>query len=354
MPRGDAPVVRHLADRCGADVALEWQEAPYLVLPAVSIVELAAEGVAWSGDLEHLPWHDVVVDAGDLMALVDPDRQRRVAEVSDYGVRLAASLGFSLEEARRHVDHAKSVQETTEYMHAWLRVRTVEEARSRLRRTSPWLRQPQHADWLQSHDEDRWLVVEYWDRRLLANGANEPYVLALNRWARHDIEADVADLKRQGWSVEDLLVYRAGRLAVGVLSVFVDPPLYLVRTRAERPHREKRLDPRRLEKRKRAKPWTREDLESIILVDPSRLEDVGHPSTTRTTGEDRAPPRLHTRRGHWRTLPKREDGEEPRRTWIRPAWVGAESWQAAGRIYQLAQMPAAVALARASSSSSGG
>lgn len=342
MPRGDAPVVRHLAERCDADVALEWQEAPYLVLPAVSIVELAAEGIAWSGDLERLPWHDVVIDAGDLMALVHHERIVHVDR--EAGMAKALELGASREEAEIHLDAAEAaVTRANRPRHSWLRVRTVEEVRSRLRRSSPWLRAEQHREWLTSTDEDRWLVVEYWDEVLVDGGALEPYVVVLDRWAR----LDDARLESGALSKEDELVWRVGRLAVGVLSVFVDPPLYLVRTRTERPTREKRLDPKRFEKRKRAKPWTREDLESIILVDPSRLEDVGHPSTTRTVGEDRAPPRLHTRRGHWRTLPKREEGEEPRRTWVRPAWVGAESWQAEGRVYQLAQMPAAVAVARA-------
>lgn len=86
--------------------------------------------------------------------------------------------------------------------------------------------------------------------------------------------------------------------------------------------------PRCAGKSARLKPWLRDDLERIILLDPSRAaRDCGMPRGP-LQGE-RHQPLPHGRRGHWRRL------DETRRVWVRPAWIGPMQWQARGQIYRV-------------------
>jgi hypothetical protein len=79
-----------------------------------------------------------------------------------------------------------------------------------------------------------------------------------------------------------------------------------------------------------AKPWVRDDLAHIILIDPHRVHDY-RPTAQ---GTPHASPIPHQRRGHWRHL-RAECFHTPRKIWIRPTWVGPAVWKARGQIYRV-------------------
>lgn len=380
MTRTDAGLIRHIADYHGLDVAREWQRPPLLVLPTPSVAELLEHGGRMRrGDLECLPWEDVVLDVGTarkLLPLVTTEDRvllEHHARLSDYAaIVYEASVAVS-----------ESSEEWDEARHrgaAWIRIRVLARAlETGIPRTSPWLDQIDDETRAQG-DAEGLLLVEAWDSDTVrgADGAAgmtmHAAALAIEsgetgfpRWPdcaivdrytleqRHLYSGDCRDrahgiawcnLHRCKHRIADPQCYsgvgvvgQMTRLAIAVLSVFADPPVYVV----ERRPRVAPKDRPRLEKTQRLKPWARTDLATLILVDPSRVEELGHPSAV--TSSTRATPRLHQRRGHWRTIKRAT--EEERRTWIRPAWVGADAWEHEGTAYQLAQFPTAAALARA-------
>jgi hypothetical protein len=86
------------------------------------------------------------------------------------------------------------------------------------------------------------------------------------------------------------------------------------------------------------KPWTRTDLRSLILIDPGRVEEYGHPrADARGT---HASPRPHPRRGHWRHFRAerflRVCGQ---RSWVRAMWVGDREWVQGGQRYAVVWPP---------------
>ncbi len=88
----------------------------------------------------------------------------------------------------------------------------------------------------------------------------------------------------------------------------------------------------REEKTERLKPWIAPRRQTYIMIDPARAGDYGHPSSTRPElPGHHASPVPHPRRGHWRRL------TIDRKTWVRPAWVGAREWQYEGRTYRIQQ-----------------
>lgn len=76
-------------------------------------------------------------------------------------------------------------------------------------------------------------------------------------------------------------------------------------------------------------PWTRGDLEHIILVDPSRVNEYRPNSQSGT----HASPRPHNRRGHWRRLEKANP--DTRKVFVRPSWVGPTNWEFQGSTYSV-------------------
>lgn len=77
----------------------------------------------------------------------------------------------------------------------------------------------------------------------------------------------------------------------------------------------------------RRKPWLRNDLTRIILLDPkAAATNHGMRANPR---EDRKSPLPHQRRGHWRRL------DERRRTWVRQSWIGPVSWEYQGQTYRV-------------------
>lgn len=83
------------------------------------------------------------------------------------------------------------------------------------------------------------------------------------------------------------------------------------------------------------KPWLRDDVSHIVLLDPTKAASVG----CRHTGEEsgRKSPAPHDRRGHWRQLQAIAGVREAKRIFVRPAWIGPTDWQHQGRIYKVVQ-----------------
>lgn len=85
---------------------------------------------------------------------------------------------------------------------------------------------------------------------------------------------------------------------------------------------------RKSRKTAKTKPWLREDLPTVILIDPSKAREYGHRVDR---GGTHASPIPHQRRGHWRRL------DDDRRVWVRPSWVGDPEWRYQGSRYRVVQ-----------------
>lgn len=94
--------------------------------------------------------------------------------------------------------------------------------------------------------------------------------------------------------------------------------------------------PRRSMNPRNEKPWTREDLRTVILMDLSEARKYGHRVDR---GGSHASPIPHTRRGHYATLRhekwKHNPDGSPRQVWVKPAWVGDTEWIFEGRQYRV-------------------
>lgn len=88
----------------------------------------------------------------------------------------------------------------------------------------------------------------------------------------------------------------------------------------------------RTSKTGKLKPWLRDDLPRIILVDPLQARKHGCIPTAEQASEaaKRKSPRPHQRRGHWRRL-----AEGARRIFIRPAWIGPVKWEYQNQTYRV-------------------
>jgi hypothetical protein len=81
------------------------------------------------------------------------------------------------------------------------------------------------------------------------------------------------------------------------------------------------------------KPWTREDLHTVILMNLSDARKYGHRVDR---GGSHASPSPHTRRGHYLTLRHARYGKHVgERRWRKPAWVGDTEWIFEGRQYRV-------------------
>jgi hypothetical protein len=300
--------------------------------------------------LEPLPWQDV---------LFDYQHGRRV--ITD--AMLAALLDTDPPE--REPGPALLDRGT-----CWIRVRTLTRYRQQLRTSSPWMFGP--ANLLEPFvgDPERWLAVEAWEQNTLLPGGNGrgfpvyPDVSLVPRDRPWDFRAAAqlypnpdcrsgrafgdghgfCNLSRcqfpAGHSValacqsSELIMSAGVRLALLTLAYLTQAPEYLVE-----------VTPANTEGRKRwtagkdKKPWTR-SLPHIILLDPTRAREYGHPDGTGpTSAGHHATPRAHQRRGHWATLrherfSRNPDGT-PRRVFVRQAWVGAHEWTAEGQRYRV-------------------
>lgn len=88
---------------------------------------------------------------------------------------------------------------------------------------------------------------------------------------------------------------------------------------------------RKAAKTAQKKPWLREGLPSIILLDPTQAKAYGHRINR---GGSHASPIPHQRRGHWRHL-KADRFKSKRPVWVRPAWIGDKEWVFNGNTYKV-------------------
>ncbi len=83
-------------------------------------------------------------------------------------------------------------------------------------------------------------------------------------------------------------------------------------------------------KRVKNKPWRRDDLPHLILLDPTRAVRYGCFPTATGDGESkRKSPMPHGRRGHYRYF---NDGTH---TFVRPAWIGPREWTNNNVVYKV-------------------
>jgi len=85
------------------------------------------------------------------------------------------------------------------------------------------------------------------------------------------------------------------------------------------------------------KPWTRDDLHEVILIDLAEAKKYGHRVDR---GGSHASPIPHTRRGHYATLrADRFGANRGKRVWRKPAWIGDTEWIFEGRQYRVISPP---------------
>lgn len=135
------------------------------------------------------------------------------------------------------------------------------------------------------------------------------------------IESMGLDPKRYKELVQHGLGPRIRKLAVQALAYLLHSPEHRVHVKPTVPP-----EPKKKGKPQR-KPWLREDLPRIILLDPSRAATVHGMRHLSPSG--RNAPHPHSRRGHWRTL------SEERRVWVRQSWIGPLEWKHAGKTYRV-------------------
>lgn len=81
------------------------------------------------------------------------------------------------------------------------------------------------------------------------------------------------------------------------------------------------------------KPWLREDLPKVIVINPLQARKYGHRIDR---GGSHASPIPHQRRGHWRILRSARWGtKQGSRVWIKPAWIGDREWVFHGNRYKV-------------------
>ena len=348
MLRSDAPLIRHLFERFGASTARDWQRPPLVLLPGQGfvryLVEHEVELMELMPDIAHLPWDDVVFDYQDGRSVVTGI----AAQTLPYDPALS--------------DRGQ----------CWIRVRTLPLYRRSVNISSPWMAGPRDLLAPFDDDPDRWLDIEAWEASVLRPGSSErgfpayPDVSLVPHDAPWSFGA-VAHLYpnlgcRSGRAYghghgfcnltrcqfppghpvalschgSELVMSAGIRLTVLTLAYRMQSDDYLVEVR---PPEAKGRKPRPAGKD--PKPWTRA-LPHLILLDPLRAHEYGHPGGSRETETGgHLSPRAHQRRGHWRMLRHerfaRDAQGKARRVFVKQAWIGASQWDHQGQRYRLVE-----------------
>ena len=357
MARSDAPLIRHLSEIHGPTTGRDWQRPPLVLLPGQGFVQyLIAHEPELSEtvpELDYLPWDDVVFDYQD---------GRRV--ITD--TVLAVLMGT--EPPERESGTALLDRGT-----CWIRVRTLARYRQQLGVSAPWMQGTRDLLDPFASDPERWLAIEAWEQNALLPGSNErgfpayPDVSLVPCERLWDFRA-VAHLYpnpdcRSGRAFGDghgfcnltrcqfpaghpvamachsseLIMSTGVRLALLTLAYLLQCDEHLVEVApAAMPAR------RKGHQSGDKKPWTRA-LPHMIFLDPLRAHEYGQPPEAETQGTDkRASPRPHGRRGHWRILGAdrfhRDEGGQPRRVFVRQAWIGPAVWESEGQQYRVLEL----------------
>lgn len=135
-----------------------------------------------------------------------------------------------------------------------------------------------------------------------------------------EVLGDWNDARRMEWTAQHMAT-----IINNSVSFLLRSPKQLVERRP--------AAPRTGAKTHRLKPWLRDDLASIILLDPDEAAAVGHRRDA--PGDPLRHPRPHSRRGHVRILERDEHGGVLRKTYVRPSWIGPRQWEFAGSYYKV-------------------
>lgn len=351
--REDSRLIMLLARQFGLKTALSWQQAPHLEVPAQwrtestrLMIPAALKGVDPNTEegvlrvLSHFP------------AEGDPEFPREMAEVKEGMATLEQSVweDFCMVIPKGHLGQRASGWR-------WSRLRLMKEA-SRLP-GSPWIPASQ---WDPLADEEgSWLLLETLivDQRRLRLGSGELVKLGLEVPRMHSIAIDrnrpwdAAGVKRLGgmseadWRYltqeelvmvdrrEDggpdlatmskaqarILVFEHLTLLWQLIFGEAHPVEVVPEPRPPRPGEQYR---------NRVRPWLREDLPRVVMIEPVQEEE----GTRVAASESGRKVRGHHRRGHWREL-RAERFHRKRRLWVRPAWVGPREWRVPGQIYRV-------------------
>lgn len=348
--RSDAPLIRHLTQTYGPETAQDWQRPPLVVMPSDGFAAYVEDRL--DSLLENAPdpipvvWSEMVCDL----------------------------RGAFSEAVRLHFSDADEWQPEGK---CWLRIRVITpKMRKTYKQGSPWLQLPPPPEGGEVYNgAPGWFAFECFFElpnghitwhplmgmmsffaagRDLAAIAGDAPDEALSQNAK-SARTDGASANRSTNAAMFLLTcsapgcricsadkesyqqyaQEAGFLSMGVLCYLTQCNEHLVEVA---PKARKPLPPNQL-KVQEAKPWLRETLPHYILLDPMRVQEYGHPSAQRAPVGHHAPPRPHTRRGHWAVLQherfaRNEDGT-PRRVWVKQAWVGATEWDYLDQRYRV-------------------
>ena len=334
--RGDAPLIRYLAETRGLATAQFWQRLPYVVLPGdgfQSYVQAhASELQAACPTLDRLPWPDFVCDCAP--AVLDTIAWARVAEKRP-------DIADKLPQDTMDTRAQSWVRVTTK--EAWLRGQAV---------ASNWYSPGYVENVRKSLAFDPWICLEVWVRSLMTPDQCIPETYFISTRHPWDGGRGSQAIVRTPWVVDTptfnirAIVEQVARTATYTLVYLTQCNEYVVEVVPQlSEHQRKAAD-----KATRKRPWLREDRPHYILIDPQRAHEYGAraadpvaPSIRPTTLEQAAAttpehvsgsPRPHGRRGHWRQL-QHERFKEPRAVWVAPAWVGPRDWTSAGQRYRV-------------------
>jgi hypothetical protein len=323
-PRGDAALVRHLAGLFDRTIARAWQALPYLLRPDTPFPEYLAahhdDLVCEMPTLDHLPWLDCLIDLGLLDAM----------------------------------SHDTQFQEIHHTMQLWFRVTEGRTYARAVQRLSPWITPRARASLEERVALQEWVVVEQWEHDTRKPQPAGPIIVLVPRATPWDLgsyhwgaptapwDAHFGKPGREGdlWFMNKARSAHEARLFGGQVETVIEFLAYLHQSNEYLVEVTPILTPRQAEQNERARskrPELRLDLPHWILVDPLRAREVHCPLPEETPQPEpgtHASPRPHGRRGHWRHL-RAPVYKEQRRVWVRPTWVGPQTWEAEGQRYRV-------------------
>lgn len=302
--RSDAPLIRHLSRAYNPKVGFSWQRLPYVELDPDTAAHVMMETT------EDAPWE-------------------RVFEDVVFTTNHASLPGYR----------------------GWIRVTSYANFHTTRHLLSPYLEALPDPALMINREIN---VFEMWARNQDGVIGRNPVVLVgtespdaaciwpappdndINPW-RPDAHGWKPTEQQQRFQNEIERIRLVGSAFMAYLSRC---PEYLVEETPEVPQG---APPRR---RNDSKPWTYNYLPRIILLDPTQAPS-GEPKSDQ--GGTHASPRPHQRRGHWATLKAsrfyhgshaetHDPKTNPRRVFVKPAWVGPRSWVMQGNRYRVLDM----------------
>lgn len=276
--RNDAPLVRHLTERFGIDCAREWQSVPYVIIPPEAqsdLIVFMEQSVR--GYLPGMPRPKSTLDGDINLVWDDAVFELSSTPTTTVWIRVHKGVNLSWKWAsllpKMDVNHPDLCNMFT--LECWVMAdREVTEFPSLIFVPN------------ESSDKER---------------ISKLYPTNLDKKTLNNIQA----------VIESWLIYMQ------------QTPTYAVEVRNVKSHHPGTGN---------KKPWTRDDLPHIIMIDPARVNDYRSEPGESPKGTH-ASPRRHQRRGHWRRI--RIDDPEQRKVFVKPCWVGATEWEYAGQTYRV-------------------